>query len=132
MGRGNRYRLPTEAEWEYAARAGTTGDRYGNLDAIAWFGDNSGGRTQPVGGRAPNAWGLYDMLGNVYEWVEDWYDDYPGGVVTDPRGPGSGAFRVERGGCWFYSAGDCRASFRGAFSPGIGISSLGFRLLRAE
>ena len=89
---GNRYRLPTEAEWEYAARAGTGGDRYGELDAIAWCGnDNSGSRTHPVGQKAPNAWGLYDMLGNVWEWVEDRYGGYPGGSVMDPRGPGSGS-----------------------------------------
>ena len=69
---GNRYRLPTEAEWEYAARAGTTGDRYGNLDAIAWYGgNNSEFGTNPVGQKAPNAWGLHDMIGNVWEWVED-------------------------------------------------------------
>ena len=83
----NRYRLPTEAEWEYAARAGTTGDRYGDLDAIAWYSNNSGDRTHPVGQKAPNAWGLHDMLGNVLECAADWYDDYPGGVVTDPRVP---------------------------------------------
>ena len=93
---GNRYRLPTEAEWEYAARAGTTGDRYGNLDAIAWYRDNSRYRTHPVGQKAPNAWGLHDMLGNVEEWVEDRYGDYPGGAVTDPRGPGSGLYQVYR------------------------------------
>ena len=106
---GNRYRLPTEAEWEYAARAGTTGDRYGNLDAIAWYGDNSGGHTQPVGQKVPNAWGLHDMLGNVYEWVADWSGDYPGGTVTDPlRGPGSGSFyRVLRGGGWYIHASAC-------------------------
>ena len=109
---GSRYRLPTEAEWEYAARAGTSGDRYGNLDAIAWYGDNSGNRTQPVGRKAPNAWGLHDMLGNVREWVQDWYGDYPGGSATDPRGPGSGSIRVLRGGSWDDSAGYCRASYR--------------------
>ena len=129
---GNRYRLPTEAEWEYAARAGTTGDRYGNLDAIAWYGANSGHRTHPVGQKAPNAWGLHDMLGNVLEWVADWYDDYPGGVVTDPRGPVSGSYRVYRGGGWFYYARDCRASLRGIGEPGARDAYLGFRLLRTE
>ena len=89
---GARYRLPTEAEWEYAARAGTVRDRYSaNLDAIAWCDDNSGASTQPAGRKAPNAWGLHDMLGNVWEWVQDWYGGYPGGSVTDPRGPGSGS-----------------------------------------
>ena len=127
---GNRYRLPTEAEWEYAARAGTSGDRYGNLDAIAWCGDNSGGRTHPVGRKAPNAFGLHDMLGNVNEWVEDWYGDYPGGAVTDPRGPATGSRRVLRGGCCFPIR--CRASFRHGSSPGFRYHGLGFRLLRTE
>ena len=129
---GNRYRLPTEAEWEYAARAGTSGDRYGNLDAIAWYKDNSGGRTHPVGQKAPNAWGLYDMLGNVYEWVGDWYGPYPGGSVTDPRGPGSGSYRVVRGGSWGGDARYCRASNRSNDSPGDRATVLGFRLLRTE
>ncbi len=132
---GNRYRLPTEAEWEYAARAGTTGDRYGNVDAIAWFIENSGDGPLPVGGKAANAWGLHDMLGNVWEWVEDWYGDYPGGVVTDPRGPGSGTLRVLRGGSWFDFGGVCRASVRFYLSPGErarGSGIQGFRLLRTE
>ena len=130
---GSRYRLPTEAEWEHAARAGTAGDRYApNLDAIAWYGDNSGGRPQPVGRKAPNAWGLHDMLGNVYEWVQDWFGDYPGGAVTDPGGPGSGSYRVARGGCWDYGAGSCRAPFRSYDSPGYRHDGLGFRLLRTE
>ena len=90
-----RYRLPTEAEWEYAARAGTAGDRYaGNLDAIAWYDGNSGGSTHPVGQKAPNAFDLHDMLGNVFEWVQDWYGGYPGGSVTDPQGAASGSLRV--------------------------------------
>ena len=131
---GNRYRLPTEAEWEYAAVAGTTGDRYGNVDAIAWYRDNSGDRTHPVGQKVPNAWGLYDMLGNVEEWVADWYDDdyYPGGVVTDPQGPTSGASQVARGGSLVPAA---RYSGR-RIAPGVwtGIRGfyLGFRLLRTE
>ena len=128
---GNRYRLPTEAEWEYAARAGTTGDRYGNLDAIAWYVENSGDRTHPVGQKAPNAWGLHDMLGNVWEWVEDWGDDYPGGVVTDPRGPVSGSVRVFRGGGFARDASDCRSSYRSGAGPRYDLF-LGFRLLRTE
>ena len=80
------YRLPTEAEWEYAAWAGTAGDRYGNLDAINWSSENSRLRPPPVGQKAQNAWGLPNMLGNVSEWVEDWLGGYPGGSVTDPRG----------------------------------------------
>ena len=126
------YRLPTEAEWEYAARAGTTGDRYGNLDAIAWHRNNSGDRTHPVGQKTPNAWGLHDMLGNVYEWVEDWYGDYPGGTVTDPRGPDSGSYRVVRGGGWISRASGCRSSFRFDVTPGSRYAGLGFRLLRTE
>ena len=129
---GTRYRLPTEAEWEYAARAGTGGDRYGNLDAIAWYDGNSGDRTHPVGRKAPNAWGLYDMLGNVWEWVEDWSGDYPGGSVTDPRGPRSGSDRGNRGGGWGSYAGGCRAPNRDLNSPGDRIILLGFRLLRTE
>ena len=131
---GNRYRLPTEAEWEYAARAGTTGDRYtANLDAIAWCGESllSGG-THPVGQKEANAWGLHDMLGNVWEWVEDWYDSYPGGAVTDPRGPGSGSDRVNRGGGWSSYASLCRSSYRLNAPPGLRHSYLGFRLLRTE
>ena len=125
------YRLPTEAEWEYAARAGTTGDRYGSLDSIAWWRENSGGRTHPVGGKSANAWGLHDMLGNVLEWVQDRSGaSYPGLTVTDPRGPGSGSYRVNRGGSWATLAGYARASNRSGYGPGNRDGSLGFRLLR--
>ena len=126
------YRLPTEAEWEYAARAGTTGDRYGNLDAIAWYGGNSGDRTHPVGQKVPNAWGLYDMLGNVYEWVQDWYGRYPGGTVTDLRGPAAGSRWVNRGCGWFIDASKCRSSYRYTSHPSdySRKNNLGFRLLR--
>ncbi len=130
---GTRYRLPTEAEWEYAARAGTSGDRYsGDLDAIARYGEGLEGSTHPVGRKDPNAWGLHDMLGNVYEWVQDWYGGYPGGTVTDPRGPDSGSSRVFRGGSWFSPARNCRASYRYDFSPGARNFILGVRLLRTE
>ncbi len=129
---GSRYRLPTEAEWEYAARAGTIGDRYGNLDAIAWHGDNSGRRPQPAGRKAPNAWGLHDMLGNVWEWVQDWHGSYPGGSLADPQGPVSGSYRVYRGGSWHAGIGarGCRSSFRGGNPPGHRGNNVGFRLLR--
>ena len=147
--RGPRYRLPTEAEWEYAARAGTTreaaweqalgtGDNWedhaASLDAIAWYEDNSGGRTHPVGQKEPNAWGLHDMRGNVYEWVEDWHGDYPGGSVTDPRGPASPEYRhrVSRGGSWGGDAWRCRASHRAVDSPDTRNEFAGFRIVRAE
>ena len=128
---GNRYRLPTEAEWEYAARAGTNGDRYeSDLDGIAWYSGNRGKRTQAVGQKAPNGFGLHDMLGNVWEWVQDWHSDYPGGSVVDPQGPGSGSDRVSRGGSWIYDAKHCRAPFRFHAKPSFRYSGLGFRLLR--
>ena len=142
---GGRYRLPTEAEWEYAARAGTTTGTYagdianpfGNnpvLNGIAWYAENSGGRTHPVGQKAPNGFGLYDMLGNVWEWVGDWYGDYPGRAVTDPVGPASGSERVLRGGSWGAGvyARSCRSASRLGFSPGSRFNSMGFRLLREE
>ena len=140
---GERYRLPTEAEWEYAARAGTTTDTYagdltnprGNnpvLNGIAWYRQNSGSRTHPVGQKAPNGFGLHDMLGNVWEWVGDWYGDYPGGTVTDPAGPGSGSDGGVRGGCWRSFARTCRSAIRSRNSPGHRSSGLGFRLLRTE
>ena len=124
------YRLPTEAEWEYACRAGTTGERYGDLGAIAWYADNSGQTTHPVGQKQPNAWGLYDMNGNVWQWCQDWYGDYPGGSVTDPQGASSGSIRVLRGGCWFFDASYVRSAYRLYYVPGARRLDLGFRLLR--
>jgi formylglycine-generating enzyme required for sulfatase activity len=123
-----KYRLPTEAEWEYAARSGTTGAYAGDLDAMAWYDNNSGSKTHAVGGKAPNAWGLYDMHGNVWEWCQDWYGDYPSGSVTDPAGANSSSYRVVRGGGWSRYAGGCRSADRGRIAPGYRDSLLGFRL----
>src|SRR5215469_5408066 len=97
-------RLPTEAEWEYAARAGTTTSRYGDLDQIAWHNENSNATTHAVGQKLPNAWGLYDMLGNVWEWCSDWYGTYSASPAIDPQGPASGQQRVGRGASFFYDA----------------------------
>ena len=121
------YRLPTEAEWEYAARAGTTGARYGELNAIGWYNVNSGSKTHPVSQKAANAWGLHDMIGNVWEWCSDWYGDSPTGCVTDPTGPGSGSGRVLRGGGWLDVAGYARSAYRRGIVPGNQTDYLGFR-----
>ena len=129
------YRLPTEAEWEYAARAGsTTAYGFGNharkLGDYAWYGDNAEGRTHPVGQRKPNAWGLYDMHGNVWEWVQDWYGPYDVDAVTDPQGPSEDSYRIYRGGGWGTFAGNCRSSERNFDLPDTRLAGLGFRLLR--
>jgi formylglycine-generating enzyme required for sulfatase activity len=122
-------RLPTEAEWEYAARAGTTGTRYGELNDIAWYDGNSRGERHPIGGKQPNAWGLYDMLGNVWEWVADWYDEsyYQQKVAIDPLGSSSGQYRVLRGGSWDGSPLSVRVSFRGRNGPADRVDVIGFR-----
>ncbi|MBQ7251693.1 MAG: formylglycine-generating enzyme family protein [Kiritimatiellae bacterium] len=122
-------RLPTEAEWEYACRAGSTGPYAGTgkLDEMGWFSGNSGSQTHPVGQKRPNAWGLYDMHGNVCEWCGDWYGDYPGGAVTDPTGADSGGGRVLRGGSCRIDASFCRSAIRGRCDPGYGRGGYGFR-----
>ncbi|MEA1933966.1 MAG: SUMF1/EgtB/PvdO family nonheme iron enzyme [Thermodesulfobacteriota bacterium] len=125
----NGYRLPTEAEWEYACRANTTGDHYGNLDEIAWYDKNSGDQTQGVGQKKANDFGLYDMLGNVWEWCNDWYGDYPTNPVTDSTGAEDGSYRVLRGGSWRYEPGYVRSADRGRNTPGYRDGTLGFRLL---
>ena len=132
-GSGYVYRLPTEAEWEYGARAGTTGARYGALDAIAWYFANTGAaKTHRVGQKRPNAWDLHDMLGNVWEWTGAWYGVYPSGTVTDPEGPESGSTRVYRGGSWLNYARHVRSALRGISSPGGRDNDIGFRLVRTE
>ena len=121
-------RLPTEGEWAYAARAGTTGSRYGDLDQIAWYSANSGSTTHAVGQKQANVWGLYDMLGNVWQWVADWYAVYPAGPQSDPAGPpGSGRERVLRGGSWSDNPRFARASFRYGYEPGSRYNVIGLR-----
>jgi formylglycine-generating enzyme required for sulfatase activity len=126
----HRYRLPTEAEWEYAARAGTTGPFAGNsLDSMGWYKGNSGDTTHPVGLKAPNAWGLYDMHGNVSEWVQDWYGEYPAGSVIDPKGRHNGFYRIARGGGWDMPFFGCRSAQRIISGQGNVDSTRGFRLV---
>ena len=121
-------RLPTEAEWEYTARAGTTGSRYGDLEAIAWHSGNSQRKTHETGEKQANAWGLYDMLGNVWEWVADWYaDEYPPASASDPQGPASGTMRVRRGGAFDDSPRYARASFRSRSRTSYHYGNLGVR-----
>ena len=131
---GHVYRLPTEAEWEYACRSGTTtaygfGDDRSGLGVYGWGGGES---THPVGGKKPNAWGLYDMHGNVWEWCQDWYGDYPSGSATDPTGAPSGSYRVLRGGGWSSYARLCRSANRIRLTPESRDSRLGFRVLRSS
>jgi formylglycine-generating enzyme len=121
-------RLPTEAEWEYACRAGTTGPYNGeNLDAVGWHNGNALS-SHPVKQKSPNAWGLYDMHGSLWQWCSDWYGEYPANAITDPTGPPSGGFRVTRGGCWVSNSNECRSAMRQLDGPGDRFSNLGFRL----
>ena len=138
--------LPTEAQWEYACRAGSRGPYAGtgNLDDMGWYLDNSRVQTHPVGTKHPNAWGIYDMHGNVSEWCEDWYGRYPGGAVTDPQGSPSGEAssvewlfggssegeRVLRGGAWGSLSTQCTSDFRVGDSPSHAFNYLGFRAVR--
>ena len=129
-------RLPSEAEWEYACRAGTTtAFNNGSSDdatvgTIAWYNVNSGSQTHVVGGKAANALGLHDMAGNVWEWVNDWYGAYSSGAQTNPLGPVSGAYRVLRGGSWIFDSLNVRSSDRDGGSPGFAVNDIGFRVAR--
>ena len=130
---GRVYRLPTEAQWEYACRAGSKtiysfDDEEGLLPEYGWFKRNSSQRTHTVGLLEPNAWGLYDMHGNVWEWCSDWYGEYPKGAVSDPTGPTMGTDRVNRGGCWLYLAANCRSASRNWAKSSYQDGLLGFRV----
>ena len=132
------YRLPTEAEWEYGCRAWTStrfsyGDDpgYTKLTDYAWYSSNSGGTPHPVGQKLPNPWDLYDMHGNVFEWCQDWYGTYPGGIVLDPQGPGTGSNRLIRGGSWGGRAQDSRSAIRNLYYPDFTHYNLGFRVVLA-
>jgi len=130
---GVTYRLPTEAEWEYAARGGAGFAYAGSSDlgSVGWFSDNAGSKTHPVCGKARNGYGLCDMTGNVWEWTADWYGDYASSAQTDPRGPASGSNRVYRGGSWSFDAQGARVANRFRSNPDYRSNILGFRLVRS-
>lgn len=130
---GQNFRLPTEAEWEFACRGGNNsrGYKYSGsnyIDNVAWYDGNSGDKTHPVATKSPNELGIYDMSGNVWEWCADWYGDYSSGRQTNPKGPYGGSYRVIRGGSWFIYARYCRSSFRNCYIPTFRYDFLGLRL----
>jgi len=134
--KANGYRLPTEAEWEYAAKGGNKDPMVyeysgsNSAEAVAWYDGNGGEGAKPVGTKAPNSLGLYDMSGNVWEWCWDWYGNYSSGLQTDPQGASSGSYRVPRGGGWGDSAAYVRSAYRGNGTPSDRVYDLGFRLVR--
>ncbi|MGM9868694.1 MAG: SUMF1/EgtB/PvdO family nonheme iron enzyme [Sodaliphilus sp.] len=134
---GKNFRLPTEAEWEYAARGGNKSQGYkysgsNTIDDVAWYVSNSDSKTHPVGTKAPNELGIYDMSGNVHEWCSDWYGSYSNSDQTNPTGPQSGSHRVLRGGCWYHNGWCCRISYRNLTSPGNTYRFIGLRLCLSE
>jgi formylglycine-generating enzyme required for sulfatase activity len=132
----NKYRLPTEAEWEYAARSGIKKELHSdkkNIDAVAWYKDNSDGSTHHVAQKKSNSLRIYDMSGNVWEWCQDWYGNYPSVPVTDPEGPSSGSARVIRGGGWAYRyPSHYRSADRDYYYPSSRSNLIGFRLIRMQ
>jgi formylglycine-generating enzyme required for sulfatase activity len=134
---GYEYRLPFEAEWEYACRAGSPnhfsfGDDAALADQYAWTEENSEGSTHPVGLKKPNPWGLHDMHGNVWEWCQDWFAEYPASEATDPVGPPAGEYKVFRGGGWNHEAKFARVASRFMMPPANGIYFVGFRIVLAS
>ncbi|WP_443961518.1 formylglycine-generating enzyme family protein [Prevotellamassilia timonensis] len=134
---GRNFRLPTEAEWEFAAHGGNYSRHYkysgsNYIGDVAWYDNNSGNRTHPVGTKQPNELGLYDMSGNVYEWCSDWYGSYNSYSRSNPTGPNSGSYRVGRGGSWCNYAWNCRSSNRYSNAPGYRERYLGLRLVLSQ
>ena len=134
---GRNFRLPTEAEWEFAARGGNYSRHYkysgsNYINDVAWYGDNSGDRTHPVGTKQANELGLYDMSGNVWEWCSDWYGSYSSYSQTDPIGPNNGSNRMDRGGCWGNFAKRCRPAYRSYGTPGYRDHGRGLRLVLSQ
>ena len=130
---GKKFRLPFEAEWEFAARGGikSCGSKFSGgdtFDDVAWYKDNSDSRTHPVASKVPNELGIYDMSGNVWEWCQDWDGKYPSSLVTNPKGPTFGSYRLFRGGSWCSTPRDCRVSYRNSYAPTFTSNYLGFRL----
>ena len=134
---GRNFRLPTEAEWEFAARGGNYSRHYkysgsNYIDDVAWYIDNSNKRPHPVGTKRPNELGLYDMSGNVGEWCSDWDGSYSSYSQTNPTGPNSGSFRVHRGGFWRYNARYCRTPERNSNTPDYCVNTIGLRLVLSQ
>ena len=131
---GKKYRLPTEAEWEFAARGGNKSKGYlysgsNEIDAVAWYDNNSHGEVHPVGAKAPNELGIYDMSGNVWEWCSDWFGAYSDESLTNPQGPSTGTARILRGGCWYTIPQMSRVSYRDYFAPENRHAFFGFRVV---